>query len=193
MAHALFAESQVDLAVIHALPNLGFTKGGVTDPCRMAALRDRHPGRFLLYATVDTPVADTAIEQLEAQVDALGVDGLKLYPGVLLRRGRPRLAARRPRLRRPPAGGGAGTWAFATSPSTRPSRCRLRPTDAFRVDDIDGALERFPGDQLPHRPRRRRLPARDQHASYRTPEPLRNLESTFSYMLIQAPASSPRR
>jgi hypothetical protein len=67
----VFAESPVDLAVIHGLPNLGFAKGGVTDPYRMAELRDRYPGRYLLYATVDTPVADMAIRQLEAQVHLL--------------------------------------------------------------------------------------------------------------------------
>lgn len=80
IADSLFVESPVDLAVIHALPNLGFAKGYVTDPVRAAEFRDRHPNRFRLYATVDTPVVDTAIAQLEWQVRELGVDGLKLYP-----------------------------------------------------------------------------------------------------------------
>ena len=53
------------MAIIHSLPNLGFTKGWITRPERMAALRDRHPNRYLLYATVDSPVTDTAIGQLE--------------------------------------------------------------------------------------------------------------------------------
>jgi predicted TIM-barrel fold metal-dependent hydrolase len=80
MADALFRESPVDVAVLHALPNLGFAHGNVTDPRRAADLRDRHPGRFRLYATVDTPILDAAIAQLEWQVRELGVDGLKLYP-----------------------------------------------------------------------------------------------------------------
>lgn len=80
IADSLFVESDVDLAVIHALPNLGFARDYVTDPQRAAAFRERFPDRFRLYATVDTPVTDAAIAQLEWQVRELGVDGLKLYP-----------------------------------------------------------------------------------------------------------------
>jgi predicted TIM-barrel fold metal-dependent hydrolase len=80
MAASLFFESPVDLAIIHALPNLGFTKSYVTDPRRVAAFRDQHPERLRMYATVDTPTTGAAIEQLEWQVRELGVDGLKLYP-----------------------------------------------------------------------------------------------------------------
>jgi predicted TIM-barrel fold metal-dependent hydrolase len=80
VARSLFVESATDFAVLHALPNLGFANSFVTDPDRAAAFRDRHPDRFALYATVDTPVVDQAIKQLERQVLQLGVDGLKLYP-----------------------------------------------------------------------------------------------------------------
>src|ERR1700678_1354927 len=59
IAGSLFVESPVDLAVIHALPNLGFCRDYVTDPRRAAAFRSRYPDRFLWYATVDTPLADT--------------------------------------------------------------------------------------------------------------------------------------
>ena len=45
IADSLFVESPVDLAIIHALPNLGFCLGNVTDPDRAAAFRDRHPDR----------------------------------------------------------------------------------------------------------------------------------------------------
>lgn len=82
LAHAEFAEAPVDLAVIHSLPSLGFTTGNVTDPDRMAALRDRHPGRFRLYATVGTPIGKGAIEELKRQAETLRVDGLKLYPAL---------------------------------------------------------------------------------------------------------------
>jgi len=143
LTEAIFAESPVDLAIIHALPNLGFTKGGVTDPGRMAALRDRHPGRYLLYATVDTPVADTAIAQLEAQVEDFGVDGLKLYPAFFY------------------DGDGHG-WRldgpdFATPLLEAAADLGIRnvavhkaipvppaPEGCFRIDDVGGALERFP-------------------------------------------------
>jgi predicted TIM-barrel fold metal-dependent hydrolase len=80
LAQSEFVESPVDLAVIHSLPNLGFAKTYVTAPARAAAFRDRHPQRFKLYATVDTPVLEQALTQLEWQVKNLGVNGLKLYP-----------------------------------------------------------------------------------------------------------------
>jgi predicted TIM-barrel fold metal-dependent hydrolase len=80
MAAALYLESATDYAILHSLPNLGFARDYVTDPRRAAAFRDARPQRFSFYATVDTPVTDTAIEQLKWQVENLGVDGLKLYP-----------------------------------------------------------------------------------------------------------------
>jgi predicted TIM-barrel fold metal-dependent hydrolase len=80
LTSSLFLESQVDFAFIHALPNLGFALGDVTPPDRAAACRDANPGRYGMYATVDTPVTDTAIAQLERQVRDYGVNGLKLYP-----------------------------------------------------------------------------------------------------------------
>ena len=80
IAHANFAESPVDIAVIHALPTLGFTRGPVANVDRMAALRDRYPGRFILYGTVTTPIVDDAIAEFRSQVERFGVVGLKLYP-----------------------------------------------------------------------------------------------------------------
>ncbi len=80
IADSLFVESPVDLAVIHSLPNLGFARDYVTAPERAAAFRNRYPDRFRLFATVDTPITDAAIAQLERQVTEFGVDGLKLYP-----------------------------------------------------------------------------------------------------------------
>lgn len=143
VADSLFVESPVDLAVIHALPNLGFAKGYVTDPARAAAYRDRHPHRFRLYATVDTPVTDQAIAQLEWQVRELGVDGLKLYPAFFY--------------------GGRGTgWRldgpdFATPLLTAASDLGIRnvavhkalwlppaPRDAFDVADLVDVPEKFP-------------------------------------------------
>jgi len=143
IAGSLFVESPVDLAIIHALPNLGFCLRDVTAPERAAAFRDRHPDRFRLYATVDTPVTDTAIAQLERQVRELGVDGLKLYPAFFY------------------DGTGAG-WRldgpdFATPLLEAARDLGIRnvavhkalwlppaPRSAFDVDDVGGALQRFP-------------------------------------------------
>ncbi|MPY47497.1 amidohydrolase family protein [Streptomyces acidicola] len=143
IASSLFVESPVDLAVIHALPNLGFARDYVTDPRRAAAFRSRNPDRFLLYATVDTPVTDAAIGQLEWQVREFGVDGLKLYPAFFY------------------DGKGDG-WRlddpdFATPLLEAASDLGIRnvavhkalwlppaPRGAFAVDDLDRPLERFP-------------------------------------------------
>jgi uncharacterized protein len=142
VADSVFVESAVDLAIVHALPNLGFCLGPVTSPARAAAFRDRHPHRLRLYATVDTPTTDRAIAQLEHQVRELGVDGLKLYPAFFY------------------DGAGEG-WRldgpdFATPLLEAARDMGIRnvavhkalwlppaPRSAFEVDDLDGALERF--------------------------------------------------
>lgn len=142
IADSLFVESPVDLAIIHALPNLGFAQSFVTDPDRAAAFRDRHPDRFRVYATVDTPTTDAAIAQLERQVRELNVDGLKLYPAFFY------------------GGEGVG-WRldgadFATPLLEAARELGIRnvavhkalwlppaPRSAFDVDDLDGALDRF--------------------------------------------------
>lgn len=141
VARSLFVESDVDLAVLHALPCLGFTHGPTTDPRRAADFRDLHPDRFLLYATVDTPLTAAAVAQLEAQVER-GVDGLKLYPSFFY-------------------DGGAQGWRLddpdIATPLLRAARdLGIRhvaihkalwlppaPRDAFRVDDLAGPLEEF--------------------------------------------------
>jgi hypothetical protein len=184
LTHAVFAESPVDLAVIHALPNLGFTKGGVTDPYRMAELRDRYPDRYLLYATVDTPVTDTAIKQLENQVNGLGVDGLKLYPAFFYDGeghcwrmdgedfGTPLLEAAREL--------GIRNVAVHKAIPVPPA-----PLECFRIGDIDAALERFPdiNFHIVHAgvaflPETSELMSRHRNL-------YANLESTFSYILTK--------
>lgn len=143
IARALFVESSTDLAVIHSLPNLGFCRDYVTDPRRAAAFRDAHPDRFRLFATVDTPVTQDAIDQLEWQVRELGVDGLKLYPAFFYE------------------GKGVG-WRLDGDDFATPLLEAARdlgidqvaihkalwlppaPKEAFRLDDVGGALARFP-------------------------------------------------
>lgn len=143
LAQAEFVESPVDLAVIHALPGLGFAKQHVTSPDRAAAFRNLHPNRFKLYATVDTPVLKDAIAQVERQVKELGVDGLKLYPAFFY------------------DGIGEG-WrldgdAFATPLLEAAEKLGIKhvaihkalwlppaPREAFNVDDVDTPLDRFP-------------------------------------------------
>ncbi|MDQ1501290.1 MAG: uncharacterized protein QOI86_4630, partial [Actinomycetota bacterium] len=184
LTDALFAESPVDLAVIHALPNLGFTRGGVTDPYRMAELRDRYPGRYLLYATVDTPVTDAAIKQLEAQVTELRVDGLKLYPAFFY------------------DGEGHG-WRmdgedFATPLLEAARDLGIRnvavhkavpvppaPVECFRVSDIDAALDRFPTINFHIVHAGVAFLAETAELLGRHRNLYANLESTLSYMLTR--------
>ncbi len=143
IASALFVESDVDFAIIHALPNLGFARRHVTEPRAAAAFRDRHPERFALYATVDTHLTADAIDELRWQVEELGVDGLKLYPAFFY------------------DGIGEG-WRldgtdFAIPLIEAAYEMGIRrvavhkalwlppaPKDAFEVGDFAGALDRFP-------------------------------------------------
>jgi predicted TIM-barrel fold metal-dependent hydrolase len=143
LAEALFIESPTDYAFLHSLPNLGFALDYVTDPRRAAAFRDRHPERFGLFATVDTPFTDRAIRQLEEQVREFGVQGLKLYPAFFY-------------------DGMASGWRldgkdFAVPLLEAAYDLGIRnvavhkalwvppaPRESFEVGDVDGALERFP-------------------------------------------------
>lgn len=184
---ALFAESAVDVAIIHGLPNLGFTAGGVTDVGRMAELRDRYPGRYLLYATVDTPVTDAAIKQLEHQVLTYGVDGLKLYPAFFF-------------------DGEAMAWRlddddFATPLLEAARDLGIRnvavhkalvvppaPEEAFRVEDLDSPLDRFPSINFAVVHAGVVFLAETCELLARHPNLYANLESSFAYIL-----SKPRR
>jgi hypothetical protein len=142
VARSLFVESATDFAIIHALPNLGFTRSFVTDPARAAQFRDLHPQRFALYATVDTADIDRAIAALEWQVREFGVDGLKLYPAFFY-------------------GGAAQGWRldrddFATPVLEAARDLGIRnvavhktlwlppaPKEAFDLDDVSAAVEKF--------------------------------------------------
>jgi uncharacterized protein len=142
VADALFIESPVDLGILHALPNLGFARTHVTAPERVAALCEKHPDRFLMYATVDTPLTDSAIAELEQQVADFPVRGLKLYPAFFY------------------DGKGEG-WRldgpdFATPLLEAARDLGVRniavhkalwlapaPRSAFGIDDLDAALEKF--------------------------------------------------
>jgi uncharacterized protein len=81
-AEALFQESAVDFAIIHSLPRIFFNKRDIVEAERAAALRDKYPNRFLMYANVTPFETDAALTRLEYQVRELGARGLKLYPTV---------------------------------------------------------------------------------------------------------------
>jgi predicted TIM-barrel fold metal-dependent hydrolase len=184
IASALFVESDVDFAVIHALPNLGFARTHVTEPRRAAAFRDAHPERFALYATVDTHLTAAAIAELRSQVDELGVDGLKLYPAFFY------------------DGLGEG-WRldgedFAIPLIEAAHEMGIRrvavhkalwlppaPKEAFRIDDFGGALEHFPDIDffMVHAG----MAFKEQTAELleRHPNLHATLESMFAYILVR--------
>jgi uncharacterized protein len=184
IASALFAESPVDFAVIHALPNLGFANDYVTDPRRAAAFRERHPDRFRLFATVDTPVTATAIDQLEWQVRELGVDGLKLYPAFFYDgRGEgwrldgedfavPLLEAARDL--------GIRNVAIHKALWLPPA-----PKDAFRIDDMESPLDRFPDITFSIVHAGSAFVRQTADLLARHPNLYANLESTFAYVLVR--------
>jgi uncharacterized protein len=143
VAHALFVESPVDFGILHALPNLGFARSHVTAPERVAEACERYPDRFVMYATVDSPLTDSAIVELEQQVAKFPVRGLKLYPAFFY-------------------DGKAEGWRldgpdFAT-PLLEAARdlgisniaihkalwLAPAPRSAFGIDDLSTAFERFP-------------------------------------------------
>lgn len=77
---AEFAESPVDYAVLHSLPNLGFGLGPITLPEKCAEFRSENPHRCSMLGTVGTPIIETAIEDIKRQIDLYDIDGVKLYP-----------------------------------------------------------------------------------------------------------------
>lgn len=186
IADSVFVESPVDLAIIHALPNLGFCRGPVTSPDRAAAFRDRHPDRLRLYATVDTPTTDEAIAQLERQVRELGVDGLKLYPAFFY------------------DGTGEG-WRldgpdYATPLLEAAHDLGIRkvaihkalwlppaPRSAFDIDDLDGALERFPDIDFFMVHAGAAFLDRTAELLARHPNLHATLESVFAYVVVRPP------
>ena len=79
LAHALFAESQTDVGIYHGVPAYGlFTDGG--SPLWVGKeIRQRYPGRMLLYGPI-SPFQSGAIEEVDRLVEEEGVVGIKLYP-----------------------------------------------------------------------------------------------------------------
>jgi uncharacterized protein len=143
IACAEFVESAVDFAIIHALPCLGFCKGYLNDPNRAGAFQRKHPNRFMLYATVDSPDLEVATAQLKQQIDDFGTTGLKLYPAFFY-------------------DNMAEGWRldgdkFATPLLETAQRLGIKhvaihkalwlppaPRDAFEVGDLDTPMKRFP-------------------------------------------------
>lgn len=80
MAHAMFAESQVDVAIQHTVVMYGWWKDGMVRVEKGAKARSAHPNRLLLYGGVH-PLRGDALDEIDRQVEQFRVDGIKMYPG----------------------------------------------------------------------------------------------------------------
>jgi len=79
VAGALFAESRTDAAIYHEVPLFGALKDGGSPLWVGEQMRERWPGRVVLYGGV-SPWQDGALERIDQLVEEHDVKGLKLYP-----------------------------------------------------------------------------------------------------------------
>jgi predicted TIM-barrel fold metal-dependent hydrolase len=84
LAHILFVEGPVDLAVHHVLPLQTLYTDGLCSYEKTVEIKKRYPDRFLVYAGVDPLRGTAALEELEKQAEELQPVGLKLYPAAWL-------------------------------------------------------------------------------------------------------------
>jgi uncharacterized protein len=82
VAHAVFAESQADMAVYHSVPMYEFWKDGSSALHKGLTMKERYPNRTLVYGTVNPLLGQASLIEAERQVTELGVDGIKLYPAI---------------------------------------------------------------------------------------------------------------
>ncbi|SEU10378.1 amidohydrolase family protein [Stigmatella erecta] len=146
LAHMLFAESCIDLAVYHVLPLQTLYHDGLCSYEKARIIKRRYPDRFLLYAGVDPLRGTAALEELEQQVEALQPSGLKLYPAAWLgesfrhtgwRMDDARIAF--PLFERALQLGVKNIAVHKGLPMG------AVPIEAYKVDDIGGAADAFPG------------------------------------------------
>jgi predicted TIM-barrel fold metal-dependent hydrolase len=79
LGSALFHESQTDAAIFHAIPAWGILKD--LSPLSIGKeLRDLFPARVFLYGAVSPVEGDRALDELDRQIDEIGILGVKLYP-----------------------------------------------------------------------------------------------------------------
>jgi hypothetical protein len=80
LAKTVFNESQADMAVYHSVPMYEFWKDGSSAIAKGLEMKAKHPGRVLVYGSVNPLRGREALLDAERQIDELGVDGIKLYP-----------------------------------------------------------------------------------------------------------------
>lgn len=145
LAHILFVESDIDLAVHHVLPLQTLYHDGLCSYEKTREIQQRWPDRFIVYAGVDPLQSSAALEELERQVDELQPQGLKLYPAAWLgddyhhtgwRMDDPTVAF--PIFERAQALGIKNIAVHKMLPMG------AVPIEPYKVDDIGGAADAFP-------------------------------------------------
>lgn len=79
LGKALFAESWTDVAIYHEVPIWGMFFNGPSPLSVGRAMRERWPGRVLLYGAT-SPWEPDPLGRIERLVEEDGIVGLKLYP-----------------------------------------------------------------------------------------------------------------
>jgi predicted TIM-barrel fold metal-dependent hydrolase len=80
LAELMFAESDTDFAIYHAVPLDDYYHDGLIALEKGIAMRDAHPNRVALYANVNPLDGVRALEAVEHYGRDLKVDGIKFYP-----------------------------------------------------------------------------------------------------------------
>lgn len=80
LAHALFAESPCDMAVVHSIPLYDFFKDGLVAWEKGVEMKRKYPNRVLHYGRLVTLDVTRALQDIEFQIREHGVDGFKIYP-----------------------------------------------------------------------------------------------------------------
>ena len=75
----MFAESYTDVCIYHELPLFGYFKDGGSPLSIGVQMRERWPGRVLLYGGI-SPHQPGALERVDELVEQYQVSGIKLYP-----------------------------------------------------------------------------------------------------------------
>ena len=78
-AQLVFGESHADMCIYHELPIYGYFNDGGSPLSIGAEMRERWPGRVLLYGGI-SPHQPGALDRVDELVEDYGVSGLKLYP-----------------------------------------------------------------------------------------------------------------
>ncbi|WP_319456985.1 MULTISPECIES: amidohydrolase family protein [unclassified Mycobacterium] len=78
VGHALFAESPTDMCIYHAINVHGLYANGLSPLSAGLALRERYPGRVLIFGGL-SPWQENALDEIDRLAE-VGAVGLKIYP-----------------------------------------------------------------------------------------------------------------